>query len=428
MARRMVERLRVLVVACGIAAAGVAAAQPTSEQLVYQGRLSQGGVPYSGLVDVRVRLFSAQTGGAATGAPIEVAGVLVDGGRLEVPLAFAPELFAASSLWMQIEVRDGSGVYTTLQPRQPLTSLASARRAARTGSALLAATATHADSADAATTAQSAQTAQNVATAPLADQAVLADQATAANGVAFSGITGNPWTLVAGGVRTDLSLGISKTPSVALDVQGAARLNNGKVLLRTGTDVNHQFGWFGSGSSFAGVSPDGPGLIGYLGGILGTVQGGTQLVLSWNSLGQVGIGGLGTASGLFTVNGSAAITGGGLWGVLSDPATKTDVVPASGTLERLLALRGYEYTYMPRYVETGMALAGRQRGLMADEVSKVFPDWVDRGEDGLMRVTERSTTALLVESLRELREEQDRETRQLLERIEALEAELQAGS
>jgi hypothetical protein len=61
---------------------------------------------------------------------------------------------------------------------------------------------------------------------------------------------------------------------------------------------------------------------------------------------------------------------------------------------------------------------------MADEVEQVFPDWVSRDKDGMRMVTERSTTALMVEALRDLRAEKDEQIRQRDARIEALEARL----
>ena len=46
---------------------------------------------------------------------------------------------------------------------------------------------------------------------------------------------------------------------------------------------------------------------------------------------------------------------------------------------------------------------------MADEVASIFPDWVTTNNEGTRFVTERSTTALMVEALRDLRSEKDRQ-------------------
>jgi hypothetical protein len=132
----------------------------------------------------------------------------------------------------------------------------------------------------------------------------------------------------------------------------------------------------------------------------------------------------------FETNGNAFKPGGGAWGVLSDERTKTDIQPMTGTLDKLLKLKGHAYTYKPEFVEDGRALPGTQIGLVAQEVETVFPDWVTTGADGLKQVTERSTTALMVEALRDLRAEKDAEIatkdaqiatlEQRLARIEAL--------
>jgi hypothetical protein len=126
----------------------------------------------------------------------------------------------------------------------------------------------------------------------------------------------------------------------------------------------------------------------------------------------------------FRMDGLASKPGGGTWATISDPRTKHDASPLKGTLDRLLSLRGYQYYYNEAEIKNGRALPGVQIGLMADEVEQVFPDWVSRDKDGMRMVTERSTTALMVEALRDLRAEKDEQIRQRDARIEALEARL----
>lgn len=125
---------------------------------------------------------------------------------------------------------------------------------------------------------------------------------------------------------------------------------------------------------------------------------------------------------LFQLDGVAAKIGGGAWAVLSDERSKNDIQPMTGTLDRLLKLKGHAYTYKPEFVEDGRALPGTQIGLVAQEVETVFPDWVTTGSDGLKQVTERSTTALMVEALRDLRTEKNTEIANLKARLEKLEA------
>lgn len=126
--------------------------------------------------------------------------------------------------------------------------------------------------------------------------------------------------------------------------------------------------------------------------------------------------GIGADPGSFTLvsNGNAAKPGGGLWSVFSDARLKDDIRPlASGTLDRFLSLRGCTFEYLDDAVEHRLGLPGRQTGLIAQEVAKVFPEWVEADDEGYLYVTPRGTTAITVEALRELRAEKDAEIAEL---------------
>jgi hypothetical protein len=73
----------------------------------------------------------------------------------------------------------------------------------------------------------------------------------------------------------------------------------------------------------------------------------------------------------------------------------------------------HQFEYTSESLEQGRGLPGRQRGLIAQEVERVFPDWVGRDEAGRLYVTERATTALMVEALRDLRAEKDAQIEKL---------------
>lgn len=124
-------------------------------------------------------------------------------------------------------------------------------------------------------------------------------------------------------------------------------------------------------------------------------------------------------------NGSAAKPGGGSWSVLSDERMKQDIEPLRGALDRVLQLQGYTFAYTPAALERGLALPGPQIGLVAQQVERVFPDWVDEDGDGTKMVTERGTTALFVEALRELRAEKDRQIEALQQESQTLQRELE---
>ncbi len=126
-----------------------------------------------------------------------------------------------------------------------------------------------------------------------------------------------------------------------------------------------------------------------------------------HTYGQVGINTSLPGSFDLAVNGTAAKTGGGSWSSFCDERLKHDIKPMNGTLDRLLQLRGYTYEYHNDAVNNRLALPGTQIGLLAQEVERVFPDWVEKDAQGFRYVTERATTALMVEALRDLRAEKD---------------------
>jgi hypothetical protein len=129
------------------------------------------------------------------------------------------------------------------------------------------------------------------------------------------------------------------------------------------------------------------------------------------------------------VDGQAAKPGGGFWSAFSDVRLKRNVTPLTGTLDRMLQLRGCEFDYTEEAVATRFGLPGRQIGLIAQEVQEVFPEWVEADDEGYLYITQRGTTALFVEALRELRAEKDAEiaalqakNRQLESRLARIEA------
>lgn len=122
-----------------------------------------------------------------------------------------------------------------------------------------------------------------------------------------------------------------------------------------------------------------------------------------SSSGNVGIGTT-APDALLTVNGSASKPGGGSWSSFSDQRLKKNIRPLAGALDKLLALHGVNFEYIdPAKIHE---LSGERMGLLAQEVEKVFPDWVESGADGYKRVTVRGLEALVVEALRQLRQEQ----------------------
>ena len=64
--------------------------------------------------------------------------------------------------------------------------------------------------------------------------------------------------------------------------------------------------------------------------------------------------------------------------------------------------------------------AGRHDGFIAQEVQRVFPEWVGKTPDGYLAVGPTGFEALSVEALRQLREEKDAEIADLHGRLDHL--------
>jgi hypothetical protein len=102
--------------------AGAARAQTTS--FTYQGSLNDGGNPANGTYDLQFKLFDALSGGAQQGSTIVRDDVQVTGGVFTVTLDFGAPAFPGANRFLEIAVRPGAstGAFTTLSPRQQITS------------------------------------------------------------------------------------------------------------------------------------------------------------------------------------------------------------------------------------------------------------------------------------------------------------------
>ncbi|MGE3180709.1 MAG: tail fiber domain-containing protein [Phycisphaerae bacterium] len=88
----------------------------------YQGRLQMNGAPLEGMTDIRFRLHNDEVAGSTVGPARVVTLDLVDG-EVTATIDFG-NAFNGESRWLSIAVRNpaGSGTYTTLSPRQAITS------------------------------------------------------------------------------------------------------------------------------------------------------------------------------------------------------------------------------------------------------------------------------------------------------------------
>ncbi len=101
-----------------------AAGQPIGTEFTYQGQLKISGAPLNGTADFEFKLFDAPSGGTQQGSTDPVSNVNVIDGLFTVPLNFGTGVFNGDQRWLEIAARSpaGSGNFTTLSPRQPLTA------------------------------------------------------------------------------------------------------------------------------------------------------------------------------------------------------------------------------------------------------------------------------------------------------------------
>ena len=123
-----------LVVFWLIAGAVVALAQTTG--FTYQGRLTDGGTQANGNYDLQFALWDSPSGGAQVGSTQTLNTVAVSNGVFTVSLDFGANAFPGASRFLEISARPtGSGSFTLLSPRQPITSTPYAVRSLNAASA-----------------------------------------------------------------------------------------------------------------------------------------------------------------------------------------------------------------------------------------------------------------------------------------------------
>jgi hypothetical protein len=87
----------------------------------YQGQLSSGGSPATGIYDLTFALYLTNQFGTVVAGPINSSDVAVTNGLFTTTLDFGTGIFTGANFWLQITVRtNGNGAFTTLSPRQPL--------------------------------------------------------------------------------------------------------------------------------------------------------------------------------------------------------------------------------------------------------------------------------------------------------------------
>jgi hypothetical protein len=99
------------------------ASTPISSTFTYQGQLKQGTTPINDQCDFQFGLWTAASVGTQVGITQTLSTINVVNGLFTVSLDFGANAFSGNARWLAIAVRcpTGSGVYTPLNPRQPIT-------------------------------------------------------------------------------------------------------------------------------------------------------------------------------------------------------------------------------------------------------------------------------------------------------------------
>jgi hypothetical protein len=108
---------------------------------------------------------------------------------------------------------------------------------------------------------------------------------------------------------------------------------------------------------------------------------------------------------------SAAKPTSNTWTISSDRRLKKNINPIEHALDDLLALRGVTYQWIDPASQGDMA--GTYTGMIAQDVQKIFPEWVSEDFNGYKHLTVIGFEGIVVEALRQLRAEKDAEISQL---------------
>ena len=105
-----------------------------------------------------------------------------------------------------------------------------------------------------------------------------------------------------------------------------------------------------------------------------------------------------TVTNNLTVSGTGGITAGAYFHS-SDRRLKNDIHPISHALDKLLAIKGVQFSWK----QDGRA----DMGVVAQNVAEVFPDVVSTNKDGMMAVEYDSLVGPMIEAIRELKNQND---------------------
>lgn len=325
--------LLVAAVAGSLMPAPVADADPLGTAFTYQGELNFEGGPLNDTADFEFALFDTPVGGEAVGETIEFENFDVIDGIFAVQLDFGVEVFSGAAVWLEIAVRSpsGSGIFTTLSPRVPVSATPYALQTRGIfvddeGNVVIGSTPEEPPGT------RNTPLSKLKVTTPNNSEAAIVGECTATAG-AGTGVYGGSTAPLGEGVRGEGETG----------VRGVSDMDEGKGIVGEASGAGASTGVHGTSTSPDGKGVHGEGATGVSG--VSDVEGGAGLVgeatssAGWAcgvrgvTSAEDGAGVLGESSAAVGVMGNAGLTGG-----YPHPVEKTGV---RGFFRDDFMVRGY---------------------------------------------------------------------------------------
>jgi hypothetical protein len=287
----MTRFARVAVLFLAVLALFVPGAAQTTE-FTYQGQLQSSSSPANGSFDFEFALFDG--GGSQIGSTLTRSGVAVANGIFTVNLDFGSS-FPGASRFLEIRVRQaGGGAFTTLAPRQPLTSTPYAVKSLNSENAVNAATAANATQLGGVAASQFVQTTDArlmdartpTAGSPNYIQNTALPQAASNFNISGNGTVGGTLSAATVNAGTQYNIGGSRVLSVA----GSQNVFAGIGAGQASTGQSNSFFGFNSGTvttnngnSFFGSQAGRDNTTGFLNSFFGSSAGSNNTTGSNNS-------------------------------------------------------------------------------------------------------------------------------------------------
>ncbi len=418
-----------------LAGSGIIHAQGTS--FTYQGQLTANGAPATGNFGMIFNLCQSPIPGNGQIGTVQLPTVPVSNGLFTVSLDFGAAAFTGTNLWLEVDVETNGG-YAVLFPRQPLTATPYAITAnaadnlvgllpAGQLSGTLPASLFSGGYGSAVTLSNSANSFVGTFTGNGAGLTNLNLGSLSSTGTnVFNGRVGIGTSTPASALDVVVAAnadGIRLTGSSAAPYSTAYFLFDGSIE-EAAFGLSEQSGGFSTSANNPPISGQEDVVIRADTGNLILQHGGGVAGLMVNVDNTVGVGFQGysdqalAVNGNFYVLGTAYSTGGFM--LASDARFKTNVVTLEAALDTVLRLRGVSYDWKRAEYSDKNFPATRQLGFIAQEVQKVLPQLVQKGEGDSLTLNYLGMIPVLVEAVKD----QQAEINVKDERISALETRL----